>query len=30
MAGRWALKLQAKVPGEAETIEGSVIFQAKD
>ncbi|MFN0219980.1 MAG: FixH family protein [Hyphomicrobium sp.] len=30
MAGGWALKLQAKVPGEAETIEGSVIFQAKD
>lgn len=29
MAGGWALKLQAKVPGEAETVEGSVVFQAK-
>lgn len=30
MAGGWALTLQAKVPGEAETVEGSVVFQAKD
>ena len=30
MAGRWALKLMAKVPGEAETVEGSVVFSAKD
>jgi hypothetical protein len=30
MAGDWALKLQAKVPGEPETIEGSVVFLAKD
>lgn len=30
MAGRWALKLQAKVPGESETVDGSVVFQAKD
>lgn len=30
MAGGWALKLQAKVPGEAQTVEGSVVFQAKD
>lgn len=30
MAGRWALKLMAKVPGEAETVQGSVIFNAKD
>lgn len=30
MAGGWALKIQAKVPGEAETVEGSVVFQAKD
>jgi uncharacterized GH25 family protein len=30
MAGGWALKLQAKVPGETETVEGSVVFQAKD
>jgi hypothetical protein len=29
MAGRWALKLQAKVPGEAETVEGTVVFRAK-
>ncbi|MBL8846030.1 MAG: FixH family protein [Hyphomicrobium zavarzinii] len=30
MAGRWALKLQAKVPGEPETVEGSVVLTAKD
>ncbi len=30
MAGGWALKLQAKVPGESETIEGSVVFKAKE
>lgn len=30
MAGRWALTLQAKVPGEAETIQATVVFQAKD
>jgi len=29
MAGRWALKLQAKVPGENETVEGTVVFKAK-
>ncbi len=29
MAGGWAFKLQAKVPGEAETIEGTVVFNAK-
>ena len=29
MAGGWALKLQAKVPGEAETVEGTVVFKAK-
>ena len=29
MAGGWAFKLQAKVPGEAETVTGTVIFQAK-
>ena len=29
MAGGWAFKLQAKVPGEAETVDGTVIFQAK-
>lgn len=30
MAGRWAFKVMAKVPGEAETVQGTVIFQAKD
>ncbi len=29
MAGGWAFKLQAKVPGEAETIEGTVVFTTK-
>ena len=29
MAGGWAFKIQAKVPGEAETVTGTVIFQAK-
>ena len=29
MAGGWALKLMAKVPGETETVEGSVVFKAK-
>lgn len=29
MAGGWALKLQAKVPGEAETVQGTVTFKAK-
>ena len=29
MAGRWALKIQAKVPGEAETVEGTVVVTAK-
>jgi hypothetical protein len=29
MAGRWALKLQAKVPGEPDTVEGTVVFKAK-
>jgi hypothetical protein len=29
MAGRWALKLMAKVPGESETIEGTIIFKVK-
>lgn len=27
MAGNWALKLQAKVNGEPETVESTVIFQ---
>jgi hypothetical protein len=29
MAGGWAFKVQAKVPGESETIEGVVVFTAK-
>jgi hypothetical protein len=29
MAGRWALKLQAKVPGEPGTVEGTVVLNAK-
>ena len=29
MAGNWAFKLMAKVPGESETIEGTVVFKAK-
>ena len=30
MAGGWAFKVQAKVPGEADTVEGTVVFKAKD
>lgn len=30
MAGGWAFQLQTKVPGEPETVEGSVVFTAKD
>jgi hypothetical protein len=30
MAGGWALKLMAKVPGEAETVQGTVVFRAQD
>ena len=30
MAGKWALKLMAKVPGESETVEGTVIVTARD
>lgn len=30
MAGRWAFKLQAKVPNEKQTIEGTVLFTAQD
>jgi hypothetical protein len=29
MAGRWAFKLMAKVPGETGTVEGTVVFKAK-
>lgn len=28
MSGGWALKLQVKVPGESETVEGTVVFNA--
>jgi hypothetical protein len=28
MAGKWALKVQAKVQGEADTVEGSVVITA--
>ena len=30
MAGSWALKLMAKVPGESETVQGTVIIKARD
>ncbi len=30
MAGRWALKLMIRIQGEAETITGNVIFNAKE
>ncbi len=30
MTGKWALKLMAKVPGESETVEGTVILTARD
>lgn len=30
MPGKWALHIQAKVPGEPETVEGTVVFKAKD
>ncbi|MFM9848048.1 MAG: FixH family protein [Hyphomicrobiaceae bacterium] len=29
MAGGWAFKLMAKVPGETETVQGTVVFTAK-
>ena len=29
MAGGWALKLMAKVPGEKETVQATVVFRAK-
>lgn len=29
MDGKWALKLQAKVQGEPETVQGAVVFTAK-
>lgn len=30
MAGKWALKLMAKAPGESETVQGTVIITVKD
>jgi hypothetical protein len=30
MAGGWAFKLMAKVPGEAETVQSTVVFRAKE
>lgn len=30
MAGGWALKVMARVPGESETVQGTVVFQSKD
>lgn len=30
MAGGWAFRMMAKVPGEKDTVEGVVVFQAKD
>jgi hypothetical protein len=30
MAGGWAFKLQAKVQGEPDTVQGTVVFTAKD
>lgn len=29
MVGQWALKLMAKVQGEPETVQGTVVFKAK-
>jgi YtkA-like len=29
MAGGWAFKLMAKVPGENDTVQGTVVFKAK-
>ena len=30
MAGGWAFRIMAKVPGEPETVQGIVVFKAKD
>lgn len=29
MAGGWAFKVMAKIPGETETVQSTVVFQAK-
>lgn len=30
MVGGWAFRVMAKVPGEKDTVQGTVVFQAKD
>lgn len=30
MSGGWAFRIMAKVPGEAETVQDTVVFKAKD
>ena len=30
MAGSWAFKVQTKVPGENDTVDGTVVFKAKE
>ena len=30
MAGGWAFRIMAKVPGEPEMVQGTVVFKAKD
>lgn len=30
MAGRWAFRVMAKVPGETETVQGTVVFKSTD
>lgn len=30
MAGGWAFRIMAKVPGESETVQGVVVFKAQD
>ncbi len=30
MAGGWAFRIMAKVPGEADTVQGTVVFKAID
>ena len=30
MAGGWAFRIMAKVPGEPETVQGTVVFKAKN
>ena len=30
MSGGWAFRIMAKVPGEAETVQGAIVFKAKN